>query len=135
VLQWLLLALILTIHSFCGAVSLGAAEQDRRARLRVVALFAAADCGLPLVGILVGAALARLVGTMASYVGAGVIILTAICIFFEHGREAAPVEPAPMGTLLLPALGLGGSQRAARCSSVGCTRDDMAGGLVGGIPA
>ena len=104
--QILLLALILAINNFFGAVSLGAADLDHRDRIRIVALFALADCGLPLVGILLGAGLARMLGSAASYIGAGMIILTAIYIFLDRSQEGPGSGRTALGALLLTALGL-----------------------------
>ena len=105
-LQILVLALVLAINNFFGAVSLGAAELDHRARIRIVALFAAADCGLPLLGIVVGAGLARTLGSTASYLGAAMIMLTAVYIFLDRGKEGPASGPRPLGPLLMTALGL-----------------------------
>jgi len=106
-LQVLFLALVLAINNFFGAVSLGAAELDHRARIRIVALFAAADCGLPLMGILLGAGLSKWLGPTASYLGAAVIMLTALYIFFDRGQEMPASGHAPLPRLLLTAIGLG----------------------------
>lgn len=105
-LQVLALALILSINNFFGAVSLGAADVDRRTRIGIVALFAAADCGLPLLGIVLGAGLAHVLGSTASYLGSAMIILTSVYIFFSRSHEGPASGPTPIGPLLLTALGL-----------------------------
>lgn len=106
-LQVLFLALVLAINNFFGAVSLGAAELDHRTRIRIVALFAAADCGLPILGILLGAGLSRWLGPTASYLGAAMIMVTALYIFFDRGREMPAAGPTPLSRLLVTAVGLG----------------------------
>ena len=95
--QVLFLALVLAVNNFFGAASLGARDLDLRARLRIVGLFAAADCGLPLVGVLLGSVVAHWLGGAASWAGAIIIMLTAIYMFFD---APAPAQHDHRGSLL-----------------------------------
>ena len=111
VLQVLALALILAINNFFGAVSLGAAPLHRRRRWAIVGLFALSDCGLPLLGVVLGAGLARALGPAAAYMGLGLIMLTGIYLAFglfrqggDQGHEAADVG---IGGLVVTAIALG----------------------------
>jgi putative Mn2+ efflux pump MntP len=106
VVQVFVLAVLLSLNNFFGAVALGAAELAPRERLRVVVLFAAADCGLPLIGIALGSDLAQALGRTAAYLGAGVIMATAVYVALSgRGGHAGP--PTSAGPLLLTAIGLG----------------------------
>ncbi len=111
VLQVLALALILAINNFFGAVSLGAVPLHRRRRWGIVALFALSDCGLPLIGVVLGAGLARALGPAAAYIGLGLIMLTGIYLVFglfrpgeKKGHDGADVG---IGGLVVTAVALG----------------------------
>jgi putative Mn2+ efflux pump MntP len=89
ILQILALALILAVNNFFGALSLGAAPLSLRHRVGVVALFAASDCGLPLLGVVLGAGLARALGPAAADVGVVLIMLTGIYLVVDVLRRGA----------------------------------------------
>lgn len=113
IFQILALAVILAINNFFGAVSLGAAPLARRQRIGVVALFAASDCGLPLVGVLLGAGLARALGPVAADIGVALIMLTGLYLGLGVLRpaagagHAAPSTQMSVGPLVVTSLALG----------------------------
>jgi putative Mn2+ efflux pump MntP len=73
-LRFAALILPLSLDTFAIAASLGAAGLERNERLRLGLLFAAFEGGMPLVGLLVGATLGRLVGGVADYVAIAALL-------------------------------------------------------------
>lgn len=74
-LRLLLFVLPLGLDSFAVAAAIGAAGPlSRRERWRISALFVVFEAGMPLVGLAVGAPLARLIGASADYVAAAALI-------------------------------------------------------------
>jgi putative Mn2+ efflux pump MntP len=106
VLQVVLLALILAVNNFFGAVSLGAAELGPRDKLRVVLAFGLADCAVPLVGVVLGSGLAELLGPPARYAGAALILLTAAYMFLQGRHRAPATQGLSVGALWLTAVAL-----------------------------
>ena len=76
-LRLLAFVLPLGVDSFAVAAALGAAGlSGARERLRVSLIFVVFEAGMPLVGLAVGAGIARAVGDVADYLaGAAVIVL------------------------------------------------------------
>ena len=114
-LQILALAVILAINNFFGAVSLGAVPLDAGRRWAITGLFALSDCGLPLVGVLLGASLARAVGPAAAYMGIAMIMLTGVYVVFGLSRSGRVT----------------GRRRAAERASAGRAGEAAVGGHVG----
>ena len=75
VLRLLAFVLPLGLDSFAVAAALGAAgDLTSRDRLRVSALFVMFEGGMPLIGVVVGAPLARTIGPVADYVAVAALI-------------------------------------------------------------
>lgn len=74
---WKLLALLLPLglDTFAVAAALAIAGLPSRERLRVSALFTAFEAGMPVVGLLLGAAVGRVVGAVADDVAIAALIL------------------------------------------------------------
>ena len=68
------LILPLSLDTFAVAASLGVAGLNRSERLRLGTLFAAFEGGMPLIGLLVGATLGRLIGGVADYVAIAALL-------------------------------------------------------------
>ncbi|MEP7105116.1 MAG: manganese efflux pump [Chloroflexota bacterium] len=68
------LVLPLCLDTFAVAAALGMTGLTGRERLRFGLLFAAFEGGMPLVGLVVGAGLGRLVGGLADWVAIGVLV-------------------------------------------------------------
>lgn len=73
VLILLAYVLPLGIDSFAVAAALGTTPLDRRARWRISALFVTFEAGMPLIGVALGAPLARSIGGIADYLAAVVL--------------------------------------------------------------
>ncbi len=73
-LRFAALILPLSLDTFAVAASLGVAGLSGGERLRLGALFAVFEGGMPLVGLLVGAGLGRLVGGVADYLAIAALL-------------------------------------------------------------
>lgn len=74
-LKLLAFVLPLGLDSFAVAAAIGAARQStRRERLRVSAIFVFFEAGMPLLGVVLGYALARGTGRIADYLAAAAVI-------------------------------------------------------------
>ena len=73
----------LSLESFAVAAALGAAAPTRRQRWRLTALFVAFEGGMPIVGLLLGAPVARLVGGAADYVAAAALAGVGLWLLLE----------------------------------------------------
>lgn len=79
-LRFAALILPLSLDTFAVAASLGVARLDRNERLRLGALFAAFEGGMPLVGLLVGATLGRVIGGVADYLAIAALLAVGIYV-------------------------------------------------------
>jgi putative Mn2+ efflux pump MntP len=68
------LILPLSLDTFAIAASLGMAGLTRNQRIRLGALFAAFEGGMPLIGLLAGATLGALIGGVADYVAIAALV-------------------------------------------------------------
>jgi putative Mn2+ efflux pump MntP len=74
VVKFAALILPLSLDTFAIAASLGVAGLNPSERYRLGALFAAFEGGMPLIGLLVGATLGRLIGGVADYVAIAALL-------------------------------------------------------------
>jgi putative Mn2+ efflux pump MntP len=99
----------LGVDTFAIAAAVGAAGLKPEARRRITALFVAFEAGMPLIGLALGAPLAHVIGGVAEYVAAAVLIGVGAWMLFgedEEGEEArAHAFTDARGAALL-ALGL-----------------------------
>jgi manganese efflux pump family protein len=79
----LLVSVSVGLSNFAGAIGIGLAGVDRRTRLRVGIAFGLFEAGMPLVGLLIGQAVAGRVGDAGRYVGAGLLVLTGIYTIWQ----------------------------------------------------
>ncbi len=97
----------LALDSFAVAASLGARRPGRAQRWRLSALFVLFEAGMPLVGLALGAPLARAVGSVAEYLAAAALVATGVWMV----RSDSDDEEAAASRLLTAtgwaALGLG----------------------------
>ncbi len=108
--MWRLFALVLplALDTFAVSAALGIAGVNSRQRLRLGLLFAGFEGGMPLVGLVVGAAIGGVIGGFADYVavvalaGLGVYLLLAD----EAKEEARVARFAQLSGLALIAVGL-----------------------------
>jgi putative Mn2+ efflux pump MntP len=84
----------LGLDSFAVAAAVGAAGVlTRAARWRICALFVAFEAGMPLIGLALGAPLARAVGGVADYLAAAALLATGAWMLV-HGEDGEEEENA-----------------------------------------
>jgi putative Mn2+ efflux pump MntP len=98
----------LGVDTFAVAAAMGAAGVKRSDRGRLTALFMAFEGGMPLIGVALGAPLARAIGGGADYAAAAVLIAVGLWMLFEDDdeEEGAARSLADARGLALIALGL-----------------------------
>ena len=106
----LLVSVSVGLSNFAGSIGIGLSGIDARTRIRVGVAFGVFEAVMPLVGLLVGEAVAGFIGHgLAAYVAGAILTLTGAYTIWE-GRRVESQEPrAPgIGTqqLLLTALAL-----------------------------
>jgi putative Mn2+ efflux pump MntP len=107
VLKLILFVLPLGLDTFAVAAALGVRGLPRRQRLRVSLLMSSFEMAMPVVGLLLGHALGRLVGSAADYVAIGVLaLLGAWMLIHEEKDESERVAQLARGQGLM-LLGLG----------------------------
>jgi putative Mn2+ efflux pump MntP len=74
VLRLIAFVLPLGLDSFAVAAALGALRPSRAERWRVTAVFAAFEAGMPLIGVGIGAPIARLIAGYADYLAAAALV-------------------------------------------------------------
>ena len=80
----------LGVDTFAVAAAIGAAGVKPAARRRITALFVVFEAGMPLIGLALGAPLAHVIGGVAEYVAALVLIAVGVWILFaedDQGEE------------------------------------------------
>jgi putative Mn2+ efflux pump MntP len=110
VAKLLAFVLPLGLDSFAVAAAIGAAgAAGWRARLRISVIFVIFEAGMPLIGLVAGGGLARVVGAAADYVAAAAVIGLGIWMLVgagdDDGSEAAARLAAASGPAVI-ALGL-----------------------------
>jgi putative Mn2+ efflux pump MntP len=106
----LLLGLILPLglDTFAVAAALGAVGVGGRRRLRLSLLFACFEGGMPLIGLVLGAAIGQAIGDIGSYVASGALILLGgyLLVASEEGEERRVAQLARSRGLVLLSAGL-----------------------------
>jgi putative Mn2+ efflux pump MntP len=110
VVALLLVAASVGLSNFAAAVGIGVGGVDARTRLRVGVVYGVFESGMPVVGLLLGARFAALIGHAARWTGALLlIVMGAYCLIssLRTGRRAQPrPDLATGGWLLLSGLAL-----------------------------
>jgi manganese efflux pump family protein len=107
-----LLAFVLPLgaDSFAVAAALGAAGVTSAAdRLRVSAVFVGFEAGMPLIGLVAGAGLARLIGGVAYYIAAAAVIGLGVFMLARRDDDAEEAQASRLGAtrgLAVIALGI-----------------------------
>jgi putative Mn2+ efflux pump MntP len=109
VLKLLAFVLPLAVDSFAVAALLGASALTRAQRWRITGLFVVFEAGMPLVGLALGAPLARAIGSAAGYAAAAALIGlgTWMLLWDEDGEDWAAERLASASGWAM--LGLGTS--------------------------
>lgn len=107
---WKLLALVLPLglDTFAVAAALAVAGLPKGERLRVSALFTAFEAGMPIIGLLVGAAVGQAVGAVAEYIAVAALILLGGYMLWPRDEEEDEERLQLLGrTHGLAVIGLG----------------------------
>lgn len=105
----LLVALAVGLSNFSVAVGIGMVGVDAATRLRVGVIFGVFETGMPLLGLVIGRALARDLGHTARWASAGLLIATGCYTAVHaarHRRDPAPAAAAARRTSRLLVTGL-----------------------------
>lgn len=109
-MAWKLLALILPLglDTFAVAAALAIAGLPAKERLRVSALFTAFEAGMPIIGLLIGAAIGHAVGAVAEYVAIAALILLGAYMLWPRDEDDEEERLELLGrTRGLAVIGLG----------------------------
>jgi putative Mn2+ efflux pump MntP len=113
-LALLLVAVSLGLSNFAAAIGIGVSGIDAHTRLRVGVIFGLFETAMPILGLLLGRALAGALGRAAHWIGAALLITTGLYAVVQAirspgskdaGQPTAPDGP-PTGRLLVTALAL-----------------------------
>jgi putative Mn2+ efflux pump MntP len=108
VLKLIVFVLPLGLDTFAVSAALGMRGLPKRQRLRVSLLMSAFEMAMPVVGVLLGRVLGRLVGGAADYVAIGVLaLLGAWMVLHEEEDEGEKVAQIASGRGLLLLLTVG----------------------------
>lgn len=88
VLALIPVAVALGLDNFAAAIAIGLAGVDARTRLRVGVVFGAFEAGMPIVGLLIGAQAAALLGHASQWLAAGLLIAVGGYFLAEGLRDA-----------------------------------------------
>ena len=88
-LSLLLVSLSVGLSNFAGAIGIGLSGIDAKTRLRVGIAFGLFEALMPVIGLLLGEAVAGFLGHIAKYVGAGILVLTGAYTIWQARRVAA----------------------------------------------
>ncbi len=104
----LLVSVSVGLSNFAGAIGIGLSGIDGRTRIRVGVAFGVFEAVMPIIGLLIGQAVAGYLGHLAKYIGGGILILTGAYTIWQ-GRRTGIDQHAPAATihsLLVTALAL-----------------------------
>ena len=91
----LLVSVSVGLSNFAGAIGIGLSGIDARTRIRVGLAFGFFEALMPLIGLVLGEAVAGYIGHhLAGYVAGGILILTGIYTIYQ-GRQVQSEEKGP----------------------------------------
>jgi putative Mn2+ efflux pump MntP len=97
-LSLLLVSISVGLSNFAGAIGIGISGIDARTRLKVGIAFGLFEGLMPVIGLLLGAAVAGYLGHLAKYIGAAILVITGAYTILQARRTAA--EEKKTGTVL-----------------------------------
>jgi manganese efflux pump family protein len=111
VLALILGAIAVGLDNFAVAVGLGVGAADRRARVRIVAVFGIFEALAPIVGIVIGNRTARAIGHDARFIGGGLLVLIGVwllgkSVFGDRETPRSPTSASPRLLLTAGALSI-----------------------------
>lgn len=111
ILSLLLVSVSVGLSNFAGAIGIGLSGINVRTRIRVGVAFGLFEALMPIIGLLLGQAVAGFFGEFGKYVGGAILVLTGAYTIWQ-GRRTAKVETKRvarsirMHNLLITALAL-----------------------------
>ena len=87
------MSLSVGLSNFAGSIGIGLSGVDARTRLRVGLAFGLFEGLMPIVGLLIGQAVAGTIGSFGRYLGAGLLVLTGAYTIWQS-RRTGDVERA-----------------------------------------
>ncbi len=90
----LLVSISVGLSNFAGAIGIGLSGIDARTRIRVGIAFGLFEALMPIIGLLVGQAVAGYVGHLAKYVGGAILVVTGAYTIWQ-GRKMESEEKRP----------------------------------------
>ena len=90
----MLVSVSVGLSNFAGAIGIGLSGIDARTRIRVGIAFGLFEAVMPIIGLLIGQAVAGYFGHLAKYVGGGILILTGAYTIWQ-GRTMESEEKRP----------------------------------------
>jgi putative Mn2+ efflux pump MntP len=91
ILSLLLVSVSVGLSNFAGAIGIGLSGINVRTRIRVGAAFGLFEALMPLLGLLLGQAVAGVFGHYGKYVGGALLVLTGAYTIWQ-GRRAQAIE-------------------------------------------
>ena len=96
-------AFALGLSNFAAAIGIGLCGVDASLRVRVAIVFGFFEAAMPLLGLFIGRNVATSIGSSASYLGAGLLIVTGIVTVVQARRRTAnelPSSSRPVGLVV-----------------------------------
>jgi putative Mn2+ efflux pump MntP len=101
----MLVSVSVGLSNFAGAIGIGISGIDARTRVRVGIAFGLFEGLMPVIGLLLGSAVAGYLGHLARYVGGGILVLTGGYTIWQ-GRKTARLEIQPGTVVAVQGLGM-----------------------------
>jgi putative Mn2+ efflux pump MntP len=104
----LLVSVSVGLSNFAGSIGIGLTGIDGRTRLKVGVVFGLFEAVMPIIGLLIGSAVAGYFGHLAKYVGSGILILTGAYTIWQGRRvpDQGPQGPPDTRRLIVTAIAL-----------------------------
>ena len=104
----LLVSVSVGLSNFAGAIGIGLTGIDGPTRLRVGVVFGPFEALMPIIGLLIGQAIAGYFGHLAKYVGSAILILTGAYTVWQGRRVPGkgPEGPPDTRRLIVTAIAL-----------------------------
>ena len=97
----------LGLDAFAVSAALGSRRPSRAQRWRITGLFVLSEAGVPLVGLALGAPVARLIGSAADYVAAAALVGVGLWLLLENDAEEERLADRVLNASGWAALALG----------------------------
>jgi putative Mn2+ efflux pump MntP len=104
-LSLLLVSVSVGLSNFAGAIGIGISGIDTRTRIRVGVAFGLFEGLMPVIGLLLGAAVAGYLGHLARYIGGAILVLTGGYTIWQ-GRRTGRMESQTGTVVAVQGLGM-----------------------------